>query len=50
MRTRAILARHGNQHHNPQALMDMRRAPDHYLREYASNVPGEVVALPDGQV
>jgi hypothetical protein len=25
-------------------------APDHYLREYASNVPGEVVALPDGQV
>ena len=44
---RAILARHGNQHHNVSALMDMRRTPGHYLREDTSNVPGEVVALPD---
>ena len=44
---RAVLAQHANQHHNPSALLHMRKVPHEYAREYASDRPGRVVRLPD---
>ena len=42
---RYILETHGNQNHNPWALLGMRRAPEEYIREYARDRHGHIVAL-----
>jgi len=45
---RLVLATRAHPGHNARALLGMRRAPGEYVREYASDRPGRVVALPDG--
>ena len=44
---RQVLETHGNQRHNPGALLEMRRAPDRYVREYAADIHGRVFMLAD---
>ena len=44
---REVLATHGNQDHNPLALLNMRNVPEAYVREYVANGPyGSVVPAP----
>ena len=44
---RRVLATRAHQGHNARAMLTMRQAPGDYVREYASDRPGRVVALPD---
>lgn len=44
---RRVLETHGNQSHNPKALVDMRRMPEAYRREYTTGLGGHAVAVPD---
>ena len=44
---RAVLEGRTNQHHNPQALLAIRRAPDNYRREYTTDQHGHAVAVSD---
>lgn len=44
---RRVLATHGNQNHNPMALLDLRRSPRAYVREYTTDRAGQVVAVAD---
>jgi hypothetical protein len=44
---RQVLATHGNQQHNPVALLAMRRLPGAYIREYTTDRTGQVVAVAD---
>ncbi len=48
---RLVLETHGNQHHNPHALLHLRRAPHDYEREYTTDKDGRAVipsdAVPD---
>ena len=41
---RQVLETHGNQAHNPLVLLDIRRVPKAYVREYATDKRGQ--ALP----
>ncbi len=43
---RTTLERHANQHHNARALLDLRRNPRAYIREYATDEEGRAVPLP----
>ena len=38
-----VLQTHGNQRHNPRALLDIRRHPAAYQREYTTDKAGRVV-------
>jgi hypothetical protein len=40
---RQVLETHGNQAHNPLVLLNMRRAPEAYAREYTTNRRGHAV-------
>jgi hypothetical protein len=42
---REVLETHGNQAHNPRVLLNMRRAPQAYVREYTSNRRGQAVPV-----
>jgi len=42
---RRVLETHGNQNHNPQALLHMRREPEAYAREYTIDRSGHAVAV-----
>ncbi len=44
---RATLERHLNQHHNPQALLDLRKYPEDYVREYTTDKQGRAVPVTD---
>ena len=44
---RRVLETHANQHHNPQALLDMRKTPEDYIREYTTDRQGRAVPVPD---
>jgi hypothetical protein len=40
-----VLEQHGNQEHNPYALLDMRRSPESYVREYGLDRRGHAIAF-----
>jgi hypothetical protein len=42
-----ILEQHGNQDHNPHALLDMRKSPGNYAREYYLDPRGKARPFPD---
>jgi hypothetical protein len=42
---RRVLETHGTQAHNPLALLDMRRAPRAYVREYTTDKHGRAVPV-----
>ena len=42
---RRVLETHGNQNHNPQALIDIRRTPAAYRREYTTDTNGHAVEV-----
>jgi hypothetical protein len=42
-----VLETHSNQNHNALALLDMRRRPAAYLREYTTGPNREAVAVTD---
>jgi hypothetical protein len=42
-----VLGTHSNQHHNTQALLDMRRHPEAYRRQWVLDAAGHAVRLPD---
>jgi hypothetical protein len=44
---RRVLATHGNQRHNPWALLRMRHAPQEFAREYTAGRDGRAVAVED---
>jgi hypothetical protein len=44
---RCVLETHGNQRHNPRALMRMRHAPQEFVREYATGRDGRAIAVED---
>ena len=43
---RRVLETHANQNHNAWALLDMRKAPQDYVREYTTGPDGRAVAAP----
>ena len=45
--SRETLETHGNQHHNPWALLDMRKTPQAYRRTYTTRADGQVIAVSD---
>jgi hypothetical protein len=45
--SRRVLERHSNQHHNTWALLDMRRRPAVYRREYTTDRRGRAVPVSD---
>ena len=45
---RRILETHGNQEHNARALLEIRRHPEQYLREYSTDRTGRAVPVADG--
>lgn len=42
---RHVLEVHANPHHNPSALLDMRKAPQNYAREYTTDAQRNAVAV-----
>jgi hypothetical protein len=42
-----VLEEHGNQQHNPWALLGMRRAPQEFVREYTTDRDGRAIAVAD---
>ena len=42
---RFVLETHGNQAHNPKALLNMQRVPQDYVREYTTDTRGQVVPV-----
>ena len=46
---RRVLETHGNQAHNPGALLDIHHHPDAYRREYTTVPDGCAVRVPRGE-
>ena len=44
---RTTLEQHGNQNHNPQALLHIRKFPEDYVREYTTDKEGRAIPLTD---
>jgi hypothetical protein len=45
-----VLETHGNQHHNAFALLDMRKHPAAYLREFVQDEDGRAVPFEDSTI
>ncbi len=44
---RATLEQHLNQHHNPRALLDLRKFPEDYTYEYTTDKQGRAIPVTD---
>ena len=44
---RVALEQRTNQHHNPRALLDLRKFPEEYVREYTTDTQGRAVPVTD---